>query len=126
LSRHNKTTLTATLECDTSSAILANLDPSEHDRVKVDGALSFRCFMKDLDIEIDNQMGAYVSQYLNEHVHPNPATQDNGAADQRTACDMFSWTKAHATLAVIIKEIAKNGKISVVGRLKWVGNKNTF
>jgi hypothetical protein len=126
LSRDNKTTLTATLECVTSSAILANLDPSNHDRVKVDGALSFRCFMKDLDIDINNQMGAYVSQYLNEHVHPNSAAQGNGAAGQTTAHDIFSWTEAQATRAVITKEIGKNGKNSVVGLLKWVGNQNTF
>jgi hypothetical protein len=98
LSRVNKTTLTATLECVTSSAILTNLDLSKAQCVKVDGALSFRCFRNQLDIVIDNQMGAYVSQYWNEHVHSNSASPGSitgtQAAGQITALDIFSWTDA--------------------------------
>jgi hypothetical protein len=39
---------------------------------------------------------------------------------------MFPWTEAQATRAFITKEIAKNGKNSVVSLLKWVGNQNIF
>jgi hypothetical protein len=82
--------------------------------------------MKNPDIDIDNYMGTYVSRYLNEHVHPNSPTRGSGAAGQSTARDMFPWTEAQATRAFITKEIAKNGKNSVVSLLKWVGNQNIF
>ncbi|KAH8721522.1 alcohol acetyltransferase [Phaeosphaeriaceae sp. PMI808] len=123
-SRENKTTLTGALECITSSAVLANLDPSKHDRVTVDGAVSFRRFITLPDIDIEDQIGVYVSVYMNEHV--NSISSEGKTTSQATALDIFSWAEARAVRSVIDKEIAKHGTNSRVSLIRWLGNLNSF
>lgn len=129
-SRDNKTTLSRALECIASSAVLANLDPLKYDRVAVDGAISFRRFLSLPNKDIEDQIGVYVSVYLNEHVRPvstpPSSTNEDNTADQTTALDIFSWADTRAVRSVIAEEIARNGKNSIVGLLRWVSNLNSF
>ncbi|RAR00803.1 carboxypeptidase s [Stemphylium lycopersici] len=141
LSRENKTTLTGTLETATASALLAALDPTLHDRITVDGAMTMRRYLSLADRDIEDEIGAWVTQYRTEHVRPAPLISNRSAyarpyddADRAretaktspTALDIFTWAEARATRAVIAAEVAKEGKNSLVGLLRWLGNQHRF
>jgi hypothetical protein len=117
-SRDNKTTLSGALQYIASSAVLANLDPLKYDRVAVDGVISFRQFLSLPNKNTEDQIGVYVSVYLNEHVHPvsmsSGSTNEENTADQTTALEVFSCANARAIRSVIAGEIAKKVKIALL------------
>ncbi|KAF2112761.1 alcohol acetyltransferase [Lophiotrema nucula] len=135
LSREHRTTLTGTLQCIAASAVLANLDPSKHDRMRVDGAVSLRRFLSLPDRDIEDQIGAWVSQYFYTHVRPAPSTppqhpaKEEGAPNEpstTTALGLFSWSEAQNVREAIAAELAKEGKNSMVGCIRWVPSLHSF
>ncbi|RMZ72664.1 Alcohol acetyltransferase [Pyrenophora seminiperda CCB06] len=128
LSRQNKTTLTATMETIIAAATLANLDSSKYDRIVSDGAMSLRRFLSLPETSIEEQIGVYVSMYLNTHVHPSSVAseKERRLAEDMTALDIFSWEKAREVCSTITKEVEKNGKNSRSALLGWTGNQRKY
>jgi hypothetical protein len=117
LSRANNTTMTGTLECIIASAILANLDPDEFDKVKVDGPISMRRFMKWDSESLENEFVNGVTEY--RYVHSRKSGSAAGASS-------FSWEDARGVRAAIQKELDKKGRDSGVGLLKYVSDMQGF
>ena len=128
LSRENKTTLTATMETVIAAATLANIDSSKYDHIVADGAMSLRRFLSLPETSIEEQIGVYVSMYLNMHMHPSSMVREKGRipAEDMTALDIFSWEKAREIRSTIIKEVEKNGKNSRAALLGWTGNQRKY
>ncbi|EMD59962.1 hypothetical protein COCSADRAFT_99655 [Bipolaris sorokiniana ND90Pr] len=130
MSRNNKTTLSGTLECVTSAAVLVNLDSKKFDRITVAGAISFRRFFRLEGKDIDNEIGVYVSTYRNEHINPisthSDLIQETKASGQNHVSNIFSWDEARAVRSVINEEIARKGRNSMAGLAHWIGNPNSF
>jgi len=117
LSRNNKTTMTGTLECIIASAVLANLDPDKYERVKVDGPISMRRFMKWKGGSLDDELVSGMTEYA--YVHARPASSSPPSPST-------SWEDARGVRAAIQKELDKNGRNSVVGLLRWVDDIQKF
>jgi hypothetical protein len=111
LSRENRTTMTGTLQCIIASAVLSSLDPEKYDRVKVDGPISMRRFMKWDGGNIEDEFVSGMTEYTYVHTRPT-ATSPLPSS--------FSWDDARAVRAAIQKELDKKGQNSVVGLLRWV------
>lgn len=128
LSRENKTTLTATMETVISAATLANLDSSKYDRIVSDGAMSLRRFLNLPETSIEEQIGVYVTMYLNTHVHPAfiAPEKEKMLTEDMTAFDIFSWEKAREARSTITKEVEKKGKNSRSALLGWTGNQRKY
>jgi hypothetical protein len=121
LSRKNNTTITAVLEVVVASALLANLGP-EFGVVQGGGPISLRSDIKSLnvDFDIDQAMGVYVSQYGYTHsrlLSLSPVTP---------ALASFSWDEARIVRQTIVQEVAKKGSDSMVGLLRWVSDLQSF
>ncbi|KAF2678183.1 hypothetical protein K458DRAFT_349031 [Lentithecium fluviatile CBS 122367] len=111
LSRKNETTMTGTLQCIVASAVLANLDPEKYERVKVDGPISMRRFMKWDGGNIEDEFVSGMTEYSFVHTR---------AASSVPFSSRFSWDDARGVRAAIQKELDKKGHNSVVGLLRWV------
>jgi hypothetical protein len=122
LSRKNKTTVTAVLDVVIASALLANLGP-EFDSVKGGGPISLRPAIKKMnlvpDVDIDQALGVYVSQYGYTHSRLPSSSSHSALAS-------FSWDEARAVRYTIVQEVAKNGSNSMVGLLRWVSDLQSF
>jgi hypothetical protein len=123
LSRKNKTTVTATLQVVVTSALLANLG-SEFGVVKGGGPISLRpdikSFNLNTDVDIDQAMGVYVSQYGYMH------SRFPSSSPSTPALASFSWDEARAVRQTIVQEVAKMGSNSMVGLLRWVSDLQSF
>ncbi|KAF2792800.1 hypothetical protein K505DRAFT_362559 [Melanomma pulvis-pyrius CBS 109.77] len=123
LSRANRTTVTAALQTVIASAVLANLDANKFDKVQGDGALSLRPNLTLEGRDVGEEIGVWVSRW----VHPfsrqpaSPASTSYGGA-----LASFSWESARAVRESITREVAGNGKNSVVGLLRWVSDLQQF
>jgi len=123
LSRKNRTTVTATLEVVVASALLANLGP-EFGVVKGGGPISLRSDIKSLDlnadVDIDQTIGVYVSQYGYTH------SRLPSSPISTPALASFSWDEARAVRQTIVQEVTKMGSNSIVGLLRWVSDLQSF
>ncbi|KAF2728216.1 hypothetical protein EJ04DRAFT_581496 [Polyplosphaeria fusca] len=115
LSRANKTSLTATLETLVASAVFTLLD-QKHTTLRVDGPISLRRFLtlKDQGQGIEDALGTFTGQYFHTHTRASEAG------------DAISWPEARAVRSSITTELAKNGKDSTVGLLRWVSDLQKF
>lgn len=113
LSRANKTTMTGTLQCIVASAVLANLDPEKYERVKGDGPISMRRFMKWDGGNIEDEFVSGITAYTYVHTR---------RASSAPVSSSFSWNDARGVCTAINKELDKKGHDSVVGLLRWVND----
>lgn len=112
LSRKNATTLTGTLQCIIASATLSNLDPEKFERVKANGPISMRRFMKWDGGELEDVFVNGMTEY--NYVHARSASPSSASS--------FSWDEARSVRAAIQTELDKNGNNSVVGLLRYVSD----
>ncbi|KAF2465683.1 uncharacterized protein BDR25DRAFT_294701 [Lindgomyces ingoldianus] len=116
VSRENKTSVTATLECLVAAAIFSHLPGAEEgggvDRVTACGATSLRRFLLK-EMVSDESLGCWVSRYGFEHRRTRKG-------------DPFSWAEARKVRQTINKELDKKGKDSTVGLLRWVPDLHKF
>jgi hypothetical protein len=123
LSRENKTTLTATVQCLIAAATLFNLDKSKYDRLHVPGAVTCRRYLTLAPEQghIDNAIGTWVTLYFFDHKRnsaSSPSTSKEGK--EETVLDLFSWDEARRLRGEIQKELSKNMKNSVINLFRWI------
>lgn len=116
LSRKNKTTMTGTLQCIIASAVLSNLDADKFERVKVDGPISMRRFMKWDGGNLDDELVSGMTEY--GYVHTRSTFMSTVSS--------FSWDEARAVRTAIQRELGKKGNDSVVGLLRYVPDIHKF
>jgi hypothetical protein len=119
LSRENKTTLTATMQCVIAASIFLNLDPARYDALHAGGTMSCRRFvdMPEQYGHIDDAIGTWVSPYSFEHKR---RTVPQNAEKTNNVLNFFDWDEARSVRATITNEISKNLKDNVVNLLRWV------
>lgn len=115
LSRENKTTLQATLECSIATSLLTVLPAETYDKVVASGPISVRSILrhngKPLD---DNQFALAVSEYTHTHIRGS------------THPTAFPWDDARAVRSTIQTELAKKGTDNPVSLLRYVSDMHKF
>ncbi|KEF53418.1 uncharacterized protein A1O9_10393 [Exophiala aquamarina CBS 119918] len=121
LCRSQYTSVTAALEAALAAAVFTELPYNQYDRLRVDGAVSLRRWLPE-EVVDENSMGNWVSRYLEEHRRP----QHNRPTETTDALGLFSWDEARRIKATIDLELAKCGKDSVVGLLRFAGDLHKY
>jgi hypothetical protein len=116
--KHEKTSVTATLQCLLAAAILFSVSATQFEKVKITGPISMRRF---LDIPSD-QMTNAVTEYKYMHQRPPKLTPDS----HTNVPQNFSWDEARSLKSTIEAEVAKEGRDNEVALLKYVSNIHTL
>lgn len=115
LSRENKTTVQATLECSVAASLLATLPSDRYDKVRASGPISMRSLLRNDGKPVaDDDFVLALSQYT--HLHTR-------ASDMPGA---FSWSEARAVRSSIRDEVAKQGADNVVSLLRYVSDMHSY
>ncbi|KAH7112125.1 alcohol acetyltransferase [Dendryphion nanum] len=132
LSRNNKTTLTATIQCLIAASLFASLDPAKFNTLEANGATSLRRFLKlpDKSRSIDEEIGVWVSRYGSQHHRPPapapaPAAQSANPTDlenenENEVLRLFSWSEARRIRVDITSQLDKNMRDQSSALLRWV------
>lgn len=115
ISRENKTTMQATLECCIATAIFLTLPAETYDKIIGTGPISVRSIIKNDDKPIaDDEFVLALAEYTHTHMRTShTATQ-------------FSWDEARAVRASIQAELAKKGTDNRVSLLRYVSDMHKF
>lgn len=120
LSRKERTSVTATLECLLAASLFANLPATECQRVKFEGPMSAKRWLT-----IDaNQMTNAVAQY--GYIHSRPALLPERDASKPAVLEYFSWNEARAVKTEIESELAKAGTNNPVALMKYLPDMHKY
>jgi hypothetical protein len=115
VSREEKTSVTATLQCLLAASLFANLPATEYDRLKIQGPISMKRF---LNVE-EKQMTNAITTYSYLHSRPlSPLT----ATSTSNVLQKLSWNEARAVKSTITAELAKEGRDSPIALLRYVSD----
>lgn len=113
LSRENKTTLQATLECCIATALFSVLPGESYDKVIASGPISLRSLIRNDGKPVgEDEFVLALAEYT--HMHER--------ASHPLSSDKFPWEEARAVRSTIQTEIAKNGSDNVVSLLRYVSD----
>ena len=115
LSRENKTTMQATLECCIATAIFSTVPADTYDKIIATSPVSLRSIIKQDGKPIaDDDFTMALSQYNHTHMRAShSATQ-------------FPWDEARAVRATIQAELAKKGSDNPVSLLRYVSDMHKY
>ncbi|KAE8863508.1 hypothetical protein PTNB73_06715 [Pyrenophora teres f. teres] len=116
VSRREKTSVTATLQCLLTASLFSLLPAAEYQRLIIEGPMSVRRF---LNVK-DDQMTDAFAQY--QFLHERTAND----AQARPILQYFSWDTARAVKSVIAAEAAKGGNDNFIALLRYVSSMHQF
>ncbi|KAF2448983.1 hypothetical protein P171DRAFT_407317 [Karstenula rhodostoma CBS 690.94] len=117
LSRENKTTLQATLECCIACALFSVLPAETYDKVKASGPISTRSLIRHEGKPVgDDDFVLALAEYT--HLHER--------ASHALPSDEFPWAEACAVRSSIQTEIAKKGADNVISLLRYVSDMHKY
>jgi hypothetical protein len=117
LSRENKTTMQATLECCIATALFAVLPADTHTRVNASGPISVRSILRhDGQPVADDEFVLALAEY--RHMHERASHTLSGGK--------FPWEEARAVRSTIQTEIAKKGADNDVSLLRYVSDMHKY
>jgi hypothetical protein len=114
VSRIHSTTITATIEVLLANVLFSYL-PSEYSALRCDGAISLRRCLP-TDTVNEDSIGTWLSTYTQYHYRSN---QSNDA-------ESFFWAETKKVKSTINAEVAKDGKNSAIGLLRYAGDIRTY
>ncbi|KAF9737528.1 hypothetical protein PMIN03_004708 [Paraphaeosphaeria minitans] len=117
LSRENRTTMQATLECCIATALFSVLPAETYDTVKASGPISLRSLVRHEGQPVgDDEFLLALAEYT--HMHDR--------ASHPLSSDKFPWEEARAVRSTIQTEIAKKGADNVVSLLRYVSDMHSY
>jgi hypothetical protein len=120
LSRTEKTSVTATLQCLLAASLFVHLPAQDYQKLKIVGPIAMKRF---LDVG-EKQMTLAMAGY--EYLHERVASQDPQNSVRSSVLDQFSWDTARAVKSTISTEVAKAGTDNSVALLKYVSSMPQF
>ncbi|KAL1796777.1 hypothetical protein ACET3X_005317 [Alternaria dauci] len=120
LSRTEKTSVTATLQCLLAASLFTHLPAQDYEKLKIEGPIAMKRF---LGVE-DNQMTLAMTQY--GYHHERLASQNLHGPAKSSVLDQFSWDVARAVKSTISAEVGKAGTDNSVALLKYVSSMPRF
>ncbi|CAN9295326.1 unnamed protein product [Alternaria alternata] len=120
LSRAEKTSMTATLQCLIAASLFAHLPAQDYEKLKIEGPIAMKRF---LDVE-EKQMTLAMTQY--GYHHERLASQNLQGLAKSSVLDQFSWDIARAVKSAISAEVAKAGTDNSIALLKYVSSMPQF
>jgi hypothetical protein len=117
LSRDNKTTMQATLECCIASALFAVLPADIYTKVSASGPISLRSLLRHDGAPLaDDDFVLALTQYTHTHDRASHAPSNRP----------FPWDVARAVRATIQTEIAKQGADNDISLLRYVSDMHMY
>jgi hypothetical protein len=120
VSRSEKTSVTATLQCLLAASLFAYLPAEDYERLKIEGPISIKRF---LDVE-EKQMTMAIAEYA--YLHERVALQEVKDTAKPSVLQQFSWDAARAVKSTMATEVAKSGVDNPVALLKYVSSMPQF
>ena len=118
VSRSEKTSVTATLQCLLAASLFTCLSAEDCERLHIEGPISIKKF---LNVEAQ-QMTMTIAEYA--HLHERVASREPKLKDSAgpSVLQQFSWDTARAVKSTISTEVAKSGVDNPVALLKYISS----
>jgi hypothetical protein len=116
LSRSEKTSVTATLQCLLAASLFTHLPAQDYEKLKIEGPISMKKF---LPVE-EKQMTMAIAEY--SYLHSRIASGNSKQSAKPSVLQQFSWDEARAVKSTMSAEVAKSGVDNPVALLKYVSS----
>jgi hypothetical protein len=120
LSRAEKTSVTATLQCLLAASLFVHLPAQYYQKLKIEGPIAMKRF---LNVE-GKQMTVAMAQY--GYLHERLASQNSQDSTKPSILKQFSWDATRAVKTIISAEVAKAGTDNSIALLKYVPSMSQF
>lgn len=121
ISRKEKTSVTATLQCLIAASLFASLPTAEWEKIKIECPISMRRFLNGV---AEDQMTNAITQY--GYLHERHTTTPSNDTAEVDVLRYFSWDEARAVKSVIQAEVANEGRDNPIALLKYVSDLPQF